>query len=145
MHNVISSCFFLSGEQSWAEGGVEEGCAVGGGLYVGGCGGSCWCREVILFSVPVSHFFDFLLMLSIYFADCVSTLWSQASEIFGVLVVRYFYGEKRRRQYMRICVCTHTPPSVFVSVCVWGMLMGVQTQQRRLLHHIYLILGGFVM
>lgn len=75
MHNVISSCFFPSGELCRAEGG--------GWLYVGGGGRGCRrCREVILlfalFShflfLSVSHFFDFFLMLSIYFADCVAVV-----------------------------------------------------------------------
>lgn len=101
------------------------------------------CREVIWFLcvffllflfLSVSHFFfsfDFLLMLSIYFGDCQALVWSHASGIFGVLVVRYFYWDekKKKREYMWICVYTHTP------MCVWGMLMGVQKQQWRLLHH----------
>lgn len=79
MHNVISSCFFPSGELCWAEGGVGEG-----GLYVGGSGGivvgaeRLFCFYVFFSSLflflSVSHFFDFLLMLSIYFADCVAAL-----------------------------------------------------------------------
>lgn len=79
MHNVISSCFFLSGEQSWAEGRVEEGWVesgvggVGGGLYVGGCG-VVGAERLFCFLFQFLTFFDFLLMLSIYFPDCVSTL-----------------------------------------------------------------------
>lgn len=85
------------------------------------------------FSQSLTFFFsfDFLLMLSIYFGDCQALVWSHASGIFGVLVVRYFYWDekKKKREYMWICVYTHTP------MCVWGMLMGVQKQQWRLLHH----------
>lgn len=141
MHNVISSCFFPSGELCWAEGG--------GWLYVWEVGVVVGA-EVILFLcfffsshflfLSVSHFFDFFLMLSIYFADCVAAVWSHASGIFGVLAVRYFYWEIKKRENTWGCVHAHT--SICVCVCVWGMLMGVQKQQWKLLHHISTLFLG---
>lgn len=57
------------------------GCfGLGWGLYVGGSGvlvqGGYFVFTVFYFSpsVPVSYFFDFFLMLSIYFADCVAAV-----------------------------------------------------------------------
>lgn len=84
MHNVISSGFFPSEELCWAEGGLVLG------MFWAGKGVICrwqWgvgterlvCFHVLFFSyfspsVPVSYFFDFVLMLSIYFADCVAVV-----------------------------------------------------------------------
>lgn len=112
---------------------------IGWGLYVGGCGGLLVQRGYfVLFllfpSVSLLLFFLTFLLLSIYFADCRAAAWSHASQIFGVLAVRYFYWEIRKRQNMWMHVCVH--------VCVGGMLMGVQRQQRRLLHHISTLFLG---
>lgn len=135
MHNVISSCFFPSGELCWAEGG--------GWLYVGG-GVGCWiwwwwgvcswCRGYFVFVFFCLTFcfpqfltlFDFFLMLSIYFADCVAAVWSHASGIFGVWAVRYFYweikkeerGRERERIHADLCVQAHTSICVCVYACV---------------------------
>lgn len=68
-----------------------------GRLYLGGSGGlqlvqrGYFVPAFLFLFLFVSHFFEFLLMLSIYFADCIAAARSHASEIFGALVVRYFY------------------------------------------------------
>ena len=64
-------------------------------------------------------FFDFLLMLSIYFGDCQALVWSHASGIFGVLVVRYFYWDKKKRIHVDLCVYTHTHTHLCVSEACW--------------------------
>lgn len=100
--------------------------------------GAVGADRLFCFVSPLSFCFTFFfltfLLLTIYFADCRAAAWSHASQIFGVLAVRYFYWEIRKRQNMGMHVCVH--------VCVGGMLMGVQRQQRRPLHHISTLFLG---
>lgn len=129
----------------WGEVGYRAG-----GLYVGGCGGVAgagrlFCFYVLFFFSFCSSFSLFWLSLNAFnlfcwlrrlaVKPCIGALWGLGCQI---LLLR----DKKETIHVDLCVCAHTLPSVFVRVCVWGMLMGVQKQQRRLLHHISTLFLG---
>lgn len=124
MHNVISSCFFT--REELLEGSRERG----------RCKRQCMGIVVGFFPslLPFfffSHFFDFLLMLSIYFADCVAVVrdW-EWRDLWGLLV-RYVYEVIKKWcfhvccELSCVCSCARVV-SVCVCVCIIGKLMGIQ-------------------